>query len=477
VSFSLIHFFQFNNMFRYFARLLLLFATCIFDWWLLQLCYSVAYDVVVALHVPAVWGACTSLLSAVLRQCVVLMNDDAFVAGIVHGFMAWLIRKRHLQALAGLRIRGPRARERILIFRIVFSVLVKISIALISSSLWPAVEAVASVTVVPLWSAISEPCAVLLNDDVFVAGIAANFWVWFIRHRYLQQLWERHEKAHAYYPALHRSVLCALASSVMEPESLVVGCVLEAFVPPDERNPTAFCLIVTRLLEWLDEDPANSARLSAYTRRAYRGRIGPKVATAYTAISLASIGNAVYLDLFSLRALALATGKTLNVVERRGNKTYVNIVNPDGGPVIEIAILGDRKRAHCMRREEFAVESPGTSDADLPIDDTAQSFDCLRDVVFLPKPPPEPPPRSPRFFSRGYRKASSAGKTVPTGGLFAASWVDTSGGAWRIGARRGRQAARIQQLNTARAEHYRQDNDEDDTDDNSGMQCLHVYAQ
>jgi hypothetical protein len=105
-------------------KLLLLFATCILDWWLLQLCYSVACDVVVALHVPAVWGACTTLLSAVLRECVVLMNDDVFVAGIVHGFMAWFIRMRHLQALVGLRIRGPCSRERVLIFRIVFSVLV-----------------------------------------------------------------------------------------------------------------------------------------------------------------------------------------------------------------------------------------------------------------------------------------------------------------------------------------------------------------
>ena len=70
---------------------------------------------------------------------------------------------------------------------------------------------------------------------------------------------------------------------------------------------------MTALHDWLTLDPRNFDRLYEYTRKAHRGRIGPVVAAFKTAASLAAIGSSTHLDLFAMRAFALALDVELSL--------------------------------------------------------------------------------------------------------------------------------------------------------------------
>ena len=256
--------------------------------------------------------------------------------------------------------------------------------------------------------------------------------VWGRRHARWQRVTERRQqKATAYYPALPHSVVAALASVAVSPSLLISSCVIDAFIPGHLRNDAARARAVGAVTHWLLSDPRHFARLSANTRRDHRGRIGPRIAAALTAVSLASIGHSTFLDLCALRALAKAHNVRLDLGVLTGSRPQCFILNPRGASVIEAAIMGDRSRAHIVRRDVFPT-APTVAEVESVMSDDdcdeSERMDCIMELRLRREEADR--------CGNPFRRALLRTPCVVAEGRRAPLLADVAGGPWRVGARR-----------------------------------------
>jgi hypothetical protein len=228
------------------------------------------------------------------------------------------------------------------------------------------------------------------------------------------------------YPRLPPTVLAALERVAANPALLVPSCALDAFLAPALRTPEARAGVVGRTASWLS-DAANHARLCADRRRAHRGRIGPRVAAALTAASLAAIGCAPHLDLFAMAALAAANDVRLRVACPRAR---VYVVNACGSATRDVTIVGSRSAAHCVSVGEFYARQKVGRGFDETAASRLKQLTSLDDVVRDYAAPAPVYPFGLFPFARRWTRS----RFVSADGDGLASWTSPEGGRWRVGA-------------------------------------------
>ena len=283
------------------------------------------------------------------------------------------------------------------------------------------------------------------------SGMAAHIWllavlyatfvtstlllIWHRRHiRWFEVARRRLQKATAFYPVLPHSVVAALASVAVSPSLLIPSCVIDAFIPSHLRSDTTRARAVGAVTHWLLSDPRHFARLCANTRREHRGRIGPRIAAALTAVSLASIGNSTFLDLCAARALAKAHNVRLDLGVLTGSRPRFFFVNPCGASTIEAAIVGNRSRAHMVRRDEYLAHTT-VEEVDYVMSDELCDESERLDRIMELRRRREAADRCGNPF---LRLALLRSPGVMAEGSGAPLFAHVAGGPWRIGARPSR---------------------------------------
>ena len=115
------------------------------------------------------------------------------------------------------------------------------------------------------------------------------------------------------HPILVQKVIASLSTALARHGGVVPSCVIDAFIRPSFIDDRTRAAVVSSLRDILMWDSTTFDRLSAFTRNAHRQRIGPRIAALKTAASLAAIGSSTFLDLFAMRALAIARDVELHV--------------------------------------------------------------------------------------------------------------------------------------------------------------------